>query len=112
MKTLARALFAAALSMGAAGAVAQTMQDTPSGQKEPKAGEQGSPGTVGAMQNQVGNKATSPEDVKRQTEGKPTMAQEAQRGDEASHPDMTKQSPGTVGAAPGYTPPSGRKAQK
>jgi hypothetical protein len=55
-------------------------------QNQPKAGEQGPPATVGAMQNEVGNKATSPEDVKRQTEGKPTMAQSAQKGRRQRYP--------------------------
>ena len=92
-------LFAtAALSLAAAGASAQANMD----QNQPKAGEQGPPATVGAMQNEVGNKATSPEDVKLQTEGKPTMAQSAKKGDsDASHPGMTNNPPGTVGAAPG-----------
>ena len=71
-------------------------------QNQPKSGEQGPPATVGAMQNEVGSKATSPEDVRRQTEGKPTMAQSAKKGDSnATHPGMTNNSPGTVGAAPG-----------
>ena len=97
MKALVRTLFAtAALSLAAAGASAAADQN------QPKAGEQGPPATVGAMQNEVGDKATSPEDVKRQTEGKPTMAQSAKKGDsDASHPGMTSNSPGTVGAAPG-----------
>jgi hypothetical protein len=112
MRTLAGALLAAALSVGLSAATAQTMQNTQSGKREPKAGEQGPPGTVGAMQNQVQNKATNPEDVKRQTEGKPTMAQEAQQGDAASKSDVTKHAPGTVGATPGNTPPSGREARK
>ncbi len=112
MKMLAGALVAAAFSMGAAVAAAQTMQNMQSGQKDPKAGEQGPPGTVGAMQNNVQNKATSPEDVRRQTEGKPAVAEEAQRSDDSMHPEVTKHSPGTVGAAPGYTPPGGREAKK
>ena len=101
MNSLVRTLFAtAALSLAAAGvqATAANMDQN----QEPKAGEQGPPATVGAMQNEVGNKATSPEDVKRQTEGKPTMAQSAKKGDSnATHPGMTNNSPGTVGAAPG-----------
>ena len=99
MKALVRTLFAtAALSLAAAGASAAANMV----QNQPKAGEQGPPATVGAMQNEVGNKATSPQDVKRQTEGKPTMAQSAKKGDSnASHPGMTNNSPGTVGAAPG-----------
>jgi hypothetical protein len=62
------------------------------------------------MQNEVGNKATSPEDAKRQTEGMPTTAQSAKKGDSnASHPGMTGNSPGTVGAAPGANPETMRK---
>ncbi|MGA8771578.1 MAG: hypothetical protein WB610_14555, partial [Rhodomicrobium sp.] len=77
---------------------------------QPKAGEQGPPKTVGAMQNEVGNNATSTEDVKRQTEGKPTTARSAKKGDSnASHPGMTTNSPGTVGAAPGANPDTMRK---
>ena len=102
MKALVRTLFAtAALSLAAAGASAPATAANMD-QNQPKAGEQGPPATVGAMQNEVGNKATSPQDVKRQTEGKPTMAQSAKKGDgKASHPGMTNNSPGTVGAAPG-----------
>ena len=106
MNFLARTLFAtAALSLAAAGATAAGMD-----QNQPKAGEQGPPGTVGAMQNEAGNKAMSPEDVKRQTEGKPTTAQSAKKGgSDASHPGMTTNSPGTVGAAPGANPETMRK---
>jgi len=113
MKTLVGALLAAALGIGAAGAFAETAQnqsDQPN--QEPKAGEQGPPKTVGAMQNAVGDKATSPEDVKRQTEGRPTMAQEAEKKDGGTSPERTQHAPGTVGATPGYTPPSGREARK
>ncbi len=98
MKALVRTLLAtAALSLAAAGASAANMN-----QNQPKSGEQGAPATVGAMQNEVGSKATSPEDVRRQTEGKPTMAQSAKKGDSnATHPGMTNNPAGTVGAAPG-----------
>jgi hypothetical protein len=114
MKTVAGALLAVGLSIGAAGALAETNSTMQQGENpaQPKAGEQGPPKTVGAMQNAVGDKATSAEDVKRQTEGKPTMAQEAQEGDKATHPKITEHAPGTVGAAPGTTPPSGREAKK
>jgi hypothetical protein len=112
MKIIAGALLATALTVGMAAAAEQTMQDTQSGNRELKAGEQGPPGTVGAMQGAVDNKATSAQDVQRQTEGKPTMAQEAQKGDTGSHPDITRHAPGTVGAAPGNDPPSGRAAKK
>ncbi len=112
MKALVRTLFlATALSMGIAGAFAQTSANNEP--KQPKAGEQGPPATVGALQGTVGNKATSAEDVKRQTEGKPTMAQEAQKGDSgATYPDMTKHAPGTVGAAPGNNPSGGETARR
>ena len=107
MNFLARTLLgAAALSLAAAGASAPTIA---AGQ-EPKAGERGPPKTVGALQNEAGNKAMSPEDVKRQTEGKPTTAQSAKKGgSDASHPGMTTNSPGTVGAAPGANPETMRK---
>ena len=108
MKALVRTLFTtAALSLAAAGASAP---GTAADRNQPKAGDQGSPATVGAMQNEAGNKATSPEDVKRQTEGKPTMAQSAKKGDSsATHPGMTNNSPGTVGAAPGINPNTTRR---
>ena len=106
MKALVRTLLAtAALSLAAAGASAANMD-----QNQPKSGEQGPPATVGAMQNEVGSKATSPEDVRRQTEGKPTMAQSAKKGDSnATNPGMTNNSPGTVGAAPGTDSETTRK---
>jgi hypothetical protein len=108
MNLFVRTLFAtAALSLAAAGAPAIAAD---ADQNQPKAGEQGPPKTVGAMQNEVGEKATSPEDVKRQSEGKPTMAQSAKKGDrDASHPGMTNNPPGTVGAAPGTTPDTTRR---
>ena len=108
MKALVRTLFATAtLSLAAAG---RSGDRGDMDQNQPKSGEQGPPATVGAMQNEVGNKATSPEDVKRQTEGKPTMAQSAKKGDSnASHPGMTNNSPGTVGAAPGTNPETTRR---
>ncbi len=114
MKTVAGALLAVGLSIGAAGAFAQTNSTMQQGANpaQPKAGEQGPPGTVGAMQNATGNIATSAQDVKRQTQGRPTMAEEGQEGNKASHPNITEHSPGTVGASPGTTPPSGREAKK
>ena len=110
MKALVRTLFAtAALSLAAAGTITPATA-AEMDRNQPKAGEQGPPGTVGAMQNEVGNKATSPEDVKRQTEGKPTTAQSAKKGDrDASHPGMTNNPPGTVGAAPGTNPDTTRR---
>jgi hypothetical protein len=115
MRIVAGALAVTALTVGLTVAVAQTNQNAQTGQQnrsDPKAGQRGPDGTVGAMQNTVDNKATSAQDVQRQTEGKPTVAQEAQQGDAASHPDITKHAPGTVGASPGNTPPSGREARK
>jgi len=110
MKALVRTLFAtAALSLAAAGAGGPATAENMN-QNQPKAGEQGPPSTVGAMQNEVGDKATSAEDVKRQSEGKPTMAQSAKKGDSnATHPGMTNNAPGTVGAAPGTTPETTRR---
>jgi hypothetical protein len=110
MKAFVRTLGAAAtLSLGLAGAGAPAIA-AGMDQNQPKAGEQGPPGTVGAMQNEVGNKATSAEDVKRQTEGKPTTAQTAKKGDgNATNPGMTNNSPGTVGAAPGANPETTRR---
>jgi len=109
MNALVRTLFAtAALSLAAAGGSAQAIAANMD-QTQPKAGEEGPPKTVGAMQNEVGNKAASPEDVKRQTEGRPTTAQSAKKGDNATHPGMTNSPPGTVGAAPGANPETTRK---
>ncbi len=101
-----------ALSMMVAGANAQNTAANTAQNPEPKAGEQGPPKTVGAMQGAVGDKATSAEDVRRQSEGKPTMAQESQKGEDATHPGMTEHAPGTVGAAPGTMNPAGEKARK
>lgn len=114
MNIVAGTLLAVGLSIGAAGALAGTnsQQGHPPAQPQPKAGEQGPPGTVGAMQNATGDIATSAQDVKRQTQGRPTMAEEAQQGNQATHPNITEHAPGTVGASPGTTPPSGRAAKK
>lgn len=100
MKTLLKpALITAFLALGITGANAQT---TPSTQTQP-------PKTTGAMDNAVGGIATSPEDVKRQTEGRPTTAQEG-KGEAPAEPKpgTTQHSPGTVGASPGTTPPMGK----
>ncbi len=69
-----------------------------------------SPGTTGAMDKAVGGLATSADDVKAQTEGRPTAA-EAGKGakpEQSVDPGapVVAQSPGTVGAAPGTTPPA------
>lgn len=114
MEGFVRALVAtAALSMVIAGGSVHAMAANTGQAEEPKAGDQGPPATVGAMQNAAGNKATNPEDVRRHTEGKPTIVQEAQQGGQAAtHPGMTGHAPGTVGAAPGATKPSGETARK
>ena len=55
----------------------------PAGQNQPvqeQNGQKNDPGTVGAMQDQAGNQAMSPEDVRRQTQGKPPMQQQALKG--------------------------------
>ncbi len=66
--------------------------------------------TVGAMQNETGNKATSPEDVRRQTEGQPTMQQQALKGKtQPGNSNPTEYSPGTVGASPGSDQPTPKK---
>lgn len=101
----------AACAFNAAHAQSSTTDKSPStvdGKVDTKSGQKLDPGTVGGMGNAVGSTATSPEDVKRQTEGKPTLAEEAKGS--TSQPtspksDVTKQSPGTVGAAPGSTAP-------
>src|SRR5258706_5465903 len=100
------------LGLGIFGVNAQTgTQRTPSTVDPPaetrEGGTPGVPKTTGAMENAVGGKATSPEDGKRQTEGKPTMGAEG-KGEgraEGTRPGITESSPGTVGASPGTTPP-------
>ncbi len=85
----------------------------PAGQNQPvqeQNGQKNDPGTVGAMQDQAGNQAMSPEDVRRQTQGKPPMQQQALKGkpqQQPANPDPTGYSAGTVGAAPGTNPPMG-----
>jgi hypothetical protein len=99
------------LAIGAAGVHAQTTDGkTPStvdGKAENKGGVKTDPGTTGAMDNVTKGLATSPQDVQRQTEGKPTMADEGKTGQssQGSKPGITQNSPGTVGAAPSTTPP-------
>ncbi len=113
MKTLVTFVFASALAgFGFFPVHAQTStgDKTPStvdGKADLKAGQKQDPGTVGGMNNAVGDRATSAQDVQRQTEGKPTMAQEGkgERPAEGTKPGITQNSPGTVGAAPGTTPP-------
>jgi hypothetical protein len=58
------------------------------------------------MQKETGNLATSPEDVRRQTEGRRTTQQEALKGTkQPANPNSTEYSAGTVGAAPGNNAP-------
>ena len=110
MKTLLKpALVTAFLALGIAGAQAQTAPSPVDSNAATKSAQAQPPKTTGAMDNAVGNLATSPEDVKRQTEGRPTTAQEGKgEAPAAPKPGMTEHSPGTVGAAPGTTPPMGK----
>lgn len=96
----------------ALGLSASANAQAPAGQNQPvqeRNGQQNSPGTVGAMENQAGSQAMSPEDVRRQTQGKPTMQQQALKGkpQQPANPNPTGYSAGTVGAAPGTNPPMG-----
>jgi len=100
----------------ALGLSASANAQAPAGQNQPvqeQNGQKNDPGTVGAMQDQAGNQAMSPEDVRRQTQGKPPMQQQALKGkqqqqeQEQANPDPTDYSAGTVGAAPGTNPPMG-----
>ena len=109
-------LIASFLALGIAGASAQQPGDKTPSTVDPAAQQKGdqkqAPGTTGAMDNTVGNLATSPEDVKRQTEGKPTMAEEGKgAGGTTPKPEVTQHAPGTVGAAPGNDPAAGGKKQ-
>ncbi len=97
----------------ALGLSASANAQAPAGQNQPvqeQNGQKNDPGTVGAMQDQAGNQAMSPEDVRRQTQGKPPMQQQALKGkpqQQPANPDPTGYSAGTVGAAPGTNPPMG-----
>jgi len=116
MQTISKIAIATAfLGLGAVVSLAQntagtspSTNSTVDGAASPKQGQKEAPGTVGAMNNATDAKATNPDDVKRQTEGKQTMAEEGKSGKsgEGSKPDMTQHSPGTVGASPGTTPPA------
>jgi hypothetical protein len=110
MKTLLKpALMTAFVALGIAGASAQTTPSTVDNNAAQKGGQAQPPKTTGAMDNAVGGLATSPEDVKRQTEGRPTAAQEGKGEAPAEYkPGTTQHSPGTVGASPGTTPPMGK----
>ncbi|PZQ86693.1 MAG: hypothetical protein DI534_16365 [Leifsonia xyli] len=92
-----RIIAAATLSLlMSAAAFAQTTPSTndgpaPAGQ-QPKVDEkQSSPGATGAMQNEVGAIATSPQDVRKQNEAVGPAGKQTT-------------SPGTVGATPGSDP--------
>ncbi len=113
MKSLIKVLLPA-IVMGAAFTAAHAQpgagdktQSTVDGKASTQSGQKMDPGTVGGMNNAVGDKATSAQDVQRQTEGKPTMAQDGKDGKSAqgAKPGMTQHSPGTVGASPGTTAP-------
>lgn len=99
MKPLSAIILSSALAVGIPTAQAQTPSTVDgTAQKQP-------PKTTGAMDNAVGGIATSPDDVRRQTQGLPTAAEEAKGATPtAPKPEITQQSPGTVGAAPGTTP--------
>lgn len=107
--------FMTALSVALATALSSSAYAQTSGDKTPSTvdgkaenkGVKADPGTTGAMDNAVGGVATSAEDVKRQQEGKPTMAEQSKgvKPIEGTKPGITQNSPGTVGAAPGTTPP-------
>jgi hypothetical protein len=105
------------LALGASGANAQgTAQpgQAPSTVDPPaqQNGQPQPPKTTGAMDNAVTGIATSPDDVKRQSEGQPTAADQAKGATAtAPKPGMTNNPPGTVGAAPGSNPVPGQKTQ-
>lgn len=116
MRTVSKLIMAGAcLALASTAASAQTstqpgQPSTVDGTAQQKGDQPQPPKTTGAMDKAVGGVATSPDDVKRQTEGKPTAAEEAKGGTAtAPKPDVTQQSPGTVGAAPGTTAPMGEK---
>ena len=114
MRTVSRVvLISSFLVLGMTGVNAQQAGDKAPSTVDPAAqqkGAQQAPKTTGAMDNAVGNLATSPDDVKRQTEGQPTAAQEGKGAmGTAAKPGMTQNSPGTVGAAPGNDPASGNQ---
>ena len=113
MRTFSKlVLIGSFLALGAAGVSAQQTPSTVDPAAQQKGDQKQPPKTTGAMDNAVGNLATSPEDVKRQTEGQPTMAEEG-KGATATNPkpNVTEHSPGTVGAAPGSTPAPQEKKQ-
>jgi hypothetical protein len=107
MKTVSKLILAGAFAAMAASAVnAQTQTpSTVDPNAQQKTDQPQPPKTTGAMDNAAKGVATSPDDVKRQTEGRPTAADEAKGASStAPKPDVTKHSPGTVGASPGNDP--------
>lgn len=114
MKNISRLIAAGfVIALGASALQAQTRTpSTTDGPAQQKGAEPQMPGTTGAMDKATSGVATSPDDVKRQTEGRPTAADEAKGAASAApKPGVTQQSPGTVGASPGTTPPMGEKKQ-
>jgi hypothetical protein len=113
MRTVSKlVLVTSFLALGVTVANAQAHVPSPDKSTVDGPAQQQDPKTTGAMDKAVGNLATSPDDVKRQTEGRPTAAEEAKGATAtAPKPDITQQSPGTVGAAPGTTAPMGEKKQ-
>ena len=119
MNTVSKLIVTCALvTLGSAGLQAQTQQPAQQAPStvDPAAQQKGAqpqaPGTTGGMDKATTGVATSPDDVKRQTEGRPTAADEAKGATSTTpKPATTQQSPGTVGAAPGTTPPMGEKKQ-
>jgi hypothetical protein len=109
MRTVSKlVLIGSFLALGMTGLNAQQSTADPAAQQ--KGDQKQAPKTTGAMDNAVGNLATSPDDVKRQSEGQPTAAQEGKGATStAPKPGMTQNSPGTVGAAPGNDPASGNQ---
>ena len=89
-----------AISSGVAIAAPQVASDVDNVQSSPVK-KQSSPGTVGGMTRVSSDVATGSDDVKRQQEGgsvNGTLG--AKREGNAA---LTRHSPGTVGASPGYT---------
>jgi hypothetical protein len=109
----------ALLAVGMGGANAQTATQpgqTPSTVDPPSQRQNTQqpqpPKTTGAMDNAVSGIATSADDVKRQSEGQPTAADQA-KGATATEPKpgMTNNPPKTVGASPGSDPAPDQKKQ-
>jgi len=112
MKTVSKLILASAFcAMAASAASAQTQTpSTADPNAQQKTDQPQPPKTTGAMDNAAKGIATSPDDVKRQTEGRPTAADEA-KGATATNPkpDTANQPPKTVGASPGSDPAPQKK---